>query len=45
VVKPGKEFEVLATNTTTESTSASPAISNGRVYLRTYNALYAIGAK
>jgi outer membrane protein assembly factor BamB len=45
VVKPGKEFEVLASNDMTESMSSSPVISNGRLYLRTFDALYAIGAK
>ena len=43
VVKPGKEFEILATNDLGESISSSPAISNGRIYLRTFDALYAIG--
>jgi outer membrane protein assembly factor BamB len=44
-VKPGKDFEILASNDMTESTSSSPAISNGRIYLRTFDALYAIGSK
>jgi outer membrane protein assembly factor BamB len=42
VVKPGKEFEVLATNVMEESISSSLAISNGRIYVRTFDALYAI---
>jgi hypothetical protein len=29
----------------TESTSSSPAISGGRIYLRTFDALYSIGDK
>jgi outer membrane protein assembly factor BamB len=42
VLKAGKEFEVLATNDMEEDISASPVISNGTLYLRTFNALYAI---
>ncbi|MEZ6133986.1 MAG: PQQ-binding-like beta-propeller repeat protein [Pirellulaceae bacterium] len=43
VVKAGREFEVLASNPMAdESITASPAISNGVLYLRTYNAVYAI---
>jgi len=42
-VKPGKEFEILASNDMQESISSSPAISGGRIYLRTFKALYAIG--
>jgi outer membrane protein assembly factor BamB len=45
VVKPGKQFEILATNDMTESMSSSPVISGGRIYLRTFEALYAIGEK
>jgi outer membrane protein assembly factor BamB len=43
VVKPGKKFEVIATNTIDERSAASLAISGGTIYLRTYKALYAIG--
>ena len=43
VVKPGREFEILAENKLGESTSSSPAIAGGRLYLRTFDALYAIG--
>ncbi|MCC7085472.1 MAG: PQQ-binding-like beta-propeller repeat protein [Pirellulales bacterium] len=42
VVKPGKEFKILASNDMQESISASPAASNGTLYLRTFDALYAI---
>jgi hypothetical protein len=42
VVKAGKEFELLATNKLDEDISASPAISGGKIYLRTFAALYAI---
>ena len=43
VVKAGREFEVLATNTLGESISATPVFYQGRMYLRSYDALYAIG--
>jgi outer membrane protein assembly factor BamB len=43
VVKHGRTFELLATNKMGEEMSSSPAISGGRIYLRTFNALYAIG--
>lgn len=43
VVKPGREFEVLATNTLDETMCASPSFSGGRIYLRSFDALYAIG--
>ena len=43
VVAPGREFKVLATNDMEEEISASPAVSNGVLYLRTFDALYAIG--
>jgi outer membrane protein assembly factor BamB len=42
VVKAGKEFEVLASNDMEESITASPLISNGTLYLRSFEALYAI---
>jgi outer membrane protein assembly factor BamB len=45
VVKAGPKFELLATNDIGEAVSASPVISGGRIYLRTYDALYAIGKK
>jgi len=43
VVAPGKQFKILAKNTIDEPTAASPAIAGGRIYLRTFQALYAIG--
>jgi outer membrane protein assembly factor BamB len=43
VVAPGREFKVLATNDMEEEIAASPAVSNGVLYLRTFDALYAIG--
>ena len=45
VVQAGKEFKQLATNEIKEKIYASPAISNGRLYLRTLEHLYCIGAK
>jgi outer membrane protein assembly factor BamB len=43
VVKAGPQFELLAVNQLPDQLAASPAISNGRIYLRGYEALYAIG--
>jgi outer membrane protein assembly factor BamB len=43
VAKAGPKFELLATNKLPDQISASPAISNGRIYLRGWNQLYAIG--
>jgi len=37
-------FKLLAQNDLGEQISASPAISNGRIYIRTFDALYAIGS-
>jgi outer membrane protein assembly factor BamB len=42
VVKAGKEFAQLAENNMDEDISASPAIADGTIYLRTFEALYAI---
>jgi len=42
VVKPGKEFEILASNSLDKAQTSSPAIANGVIYLRTFDALYAI---
>lgn len=43
VIKAGKEFELLSQNDMKESISSSPAIAGGRIYFRTFAALYAIG--
>ena len=45
VVKTGRAFEIVASNSLGEVIAASPAISNGVLYLRSYQALYAIGKK
>ena len=44
VVKAGPAFELLAENKLNDVISASPVVSNGRIYLRGFEALYAIGA-
>lgn len=43
VVKAAKDFKVVAANKLDDSFTASPAISNGRIYLRGKKWLYAIG--
>ena len=43
VLRPGGKPELLAKNELGEYLAASPAISGGTIYLRTYEALYAIG--
>ena len=43
VVKPGPQYEVVARNDLGEQTRASPAISNGRMFLRGVENLYCIG--
>lgn len=45
VVQAGREFKLLATNDLKETVYASPAVSGGRLYLRGWEHLYAIGAK
>jgi outer membrane protein assembly factor BamB len=42
VVQTGRDFKVLAVNELGEDQSASPAISGGTIYLRTFKNLYAI---
>ncbi len=42
VVKAGKDFQLLASNAMEEEIASSPVISNGTLYLRSYDALYAI---
>lgn len=43
VVRPGKTLDVIARNELGESVSASPAISNGRIYIRGEKSLFCIG--
>jgi outer membrane protein assembly factor BamB len=45
VVKASREFEVLARNELEGFTLASPAISDGQIFLRTAEYLYAIGER
>ena len=44
VVKAGREFEVLRTNSIAEPISTTPALSGGRIYIRGEQHLYAIGS-
>ena len=43
VLEAGPEFKILATNALGEKVQASPAISQGQIFVRTANKLYAIG--
>jgi outer membrane protein assembly factor BamB len=43
VMRPGPKFEVLTTNVLPDELTASPAISGGRIYLRGFRTLWAIG--
>ena len=45
VVKAGREFEIVASNSIDEVIAASPVITDQALYLRSYQALYAIGMK
>jgi outer membrane protein assembly factor BamB len=45
VVKAGPKFEPVAQNKLGESLTASPAVSNGTLYIRTFDALWAIRQK
>jgi len=45
VIKPGVTFEAIAKNSIGEKMNASPAISNGKIYLRGDKHIYCIGLK
>ena len=45
VVQAGKDFKILATNDLKETTYSSPAIADGKLYIRTWKHLYCIGNK
>ena len=45
VLKAGPKFEVLFKNKIADHLPASPTLANGRIYLRGFKALYAIGKK
>ena len=42
VVKPGPDFELLNTNSIGEGMMATPAVSDGRMFIRTIKHLYCI---
>ena len=42
-IKAGREFEVVAENGLDELTRATPAIAHGRLYVRTFESLLAVG--
>ena len=44
VLKAGAEWEVLAVNEINEEVNATPALSDGRVYVRTHGTLYCFSA-
>ena len=43
VIRPGETFEVVTQNKLGEPVSASPAISQGQLFIRTHEQLYCIG--
>jgi outer membrane protein assembly factor BamB len=45
VVRAGPEYELLATNPMGEVCMATPAVSKGRMFIRTQHHLYAVGEK
>ncbi|MBK8315642.1 MAG: hypothetical protein IPL01_17190 [Acidobacteria bacterium] len=44
VLKAGAEWEVLAINEIGDEIGATPALSNGRIYVRTHSAMYCFSA-
>ena len=44
VLKAGAQWEVLSASDLDETVQATPAIADGRIYVRTETALYAFGA-
>ena len=45
IIRPSETFAVIAKNELGEPVSASPAISQGQIFLRTHQHLYCIGSK
>ena len=45
IIRPSETFAVIAKNALGEPVSASPAISQGQIFLRTHQHLYCIGSK
>ena len=43
IVRPGKQFELIAENPVSETCYASPAISNGQIFLRSEKHLFCVG--
>ena len=43
VLEAGPQWEVLAVNDLDEPAQATPAIADGRIYIRTQKALYSFG--
>ena len=43
VMKPGRQFELLATNTLPDGAFATPVILGGKIYIRTMKELYCLG--
>ena len=43
IIRPGKELDIIAENALGERVFASPAISQGKIYLKGDQHLYAIG--
>ncbi len=44
VIRPGEQYEMVVRNEIAEDTNASPAISNGRMYLRGDKHLFCISS-
>ncbi|MBL8223239.1 MAG: PQQ-binding-like beta-propeller repeat protein, partial [Bryobacterales bacterium] len=45
VIKPGADWEVTKIVDFNESVNATPAIADGRIYVRTHSALYCFGRR
>ena len=45
VMKAGRQFEMLATNTLPDGAFATPVIARGRIFLRTHGDFYCLGQK
>jgi hypothetical protein len=43
VIKPGKDWEILATNDLNEECYSTPAFGDGKLYIRTNKKLYCFG--
>ncbi len=43
VIKPGAQWEILAVNNMDDECHATPALVDGRIYIRTHSALYCFG--